>query len=120
MGATQSEVSSLAFSVPMKKIPDDEMSLSGRCINVSLITCSHSVSRCIRESLCASPINWNYLYQSLHPQPPLLSEEDPPPPPKIRTSLATPSFRRPLQIAIISPPPSSGLIFDNTNSFIIT
>lgn len=29
VGATQSEVSSLAFSVPMKKIPDDEMSHSG-------------------------------------------------------------------------------------------
>lgn len=27
MGATQSEVCSLAFSVPMRKIPDDEVSL---------------------------------------------------------------------------------------------
>lgn len=50
VGATQSEVSSLAFSVPMKKIPDDEMSHSGPALTSAwLPAASVSVSGLVRD-----------------------------------------------------------------------
>lgn len=50
VGATQSEVSSLAFSVPMKKIPDDEMSHSRPALTSAwLPAASVSVSGLVRD-----------------------------------------------------------------------
>lgn len=76
VGATQSEVSSLAFSVPMKKIPDDEMSHSGPAL-MSVWLPAPPVSVSVLAEVRALTINWNYFYHRppphAHPRHPPLS-----------------------------------------------
>lgn len=97
VGATQSEVSSLAFSVPMKKIPDDEMSHSGPAL-MSVWLPAPSVSVSVLAEVCALTINWNYFYHR-----PLPHANQPPPsdPLSLASGLdfAVTSYGRSLQIA---------------------
>ncbi len=73
VGATQSEVSSLAFSLPMKKIPDDEMSHSGPAL-MSVWLPAPPVSVSVLAEVRALTINWNDFYHRplphAHPHPP--------------------------------------------------